>query len=104
MNRCRCFRCAKLPRPRRTRSAVAALQGLHRPLFHLIGATRRTPGHHLCRREKVRLRIQFALFLEQLVFLDDVEDIDIQFLKTAVTRSELRNFFEANIRANAERL
>jgi hypothetical protein len=33
-----------------------------------------------------------------------VEDTDIQFLKTAVTRSELLNFFEANIRANAERL
>jgi len=39
-----------------------------------------------------------------LIFLDDVEATDIQFLKTAVSRSELLNFFEANIRANAERL
>jgi hypothetical protein len=43
-------------------------------------------------------------FLEQLVFLDDVEDTDIQFLKHPVTRPELLGFFEANIRANAERL
>jgi predicted nucleotidyltransferase component of viral defense system len=43
------------------------------------------------------------LFLEQLVFLDDVEDTDIQFLKTSITGAELLSFFEANIRANAER-
>ena len=49
-------------------------------------------------------RIQFALFLEQLVFLDDVEDTGIQFLNTSVTRAELVSFFEAHTRANAERL
>src|SRR3984893_13235342 len=54
--------------------------------------------------KKFGFEFNSRLFLEQLVFLDDVEDTDIQFLKTAVTRSELLNFFEANIRANAERL
>jgi predicted nucleotidyltransferase component of viral defense system len=54
--------------------------------------------------KKFGVEFNSRLFLEQLVFLDDVEDTDIQFLKTAVTRSELLNFFEANIRANTERL
>ena len=54
--------------------------------------------------KKFGFEFNSRLFLEQLVFLDDVGDTDIQFLKTAVTRSELLNFFEANIRVNAERL
>jgi len=54
--------------------------------------------------KKFGVEFNSRLFLEQLVFLDDVEDTDIQFLKTAITRSELLNFFEANIRANAEHL
>jgi predicted nucleotidyltransferase component of viral defense system len=41
------------------------------------------------------------LFLEQLVFLDDVEDTDIQFLKSAVTRAEILKFFENAVRAYA---
>lgn len=39
-----------------------------------------------------------------LQFKVSFADTDIQFLKTAVTRAELLGFFEANIRANAERL
>jgi Nucleotidyl transferase AbiEii toxin, Type IV TA system len=54
--------------------------------------------------KKFGVEFNSRLFLEQLVFLDDVEDTDIQFLKTTVTRSELLNFFEANFRANAEHL
>ena len=54
--------------------------------------------------KKFGFEFNSRLFLEQIVFLDDVEDTDIQFLKTAVTPSELLNFFEANIRANAEHL
>jgi hypothetical protein len=50
------------------------------------------------------LEFNSRLFLEQIVFLDDVEDTNIQFLKTTVTRAELFGFLEANIRANAERL
>jgi hypothetical protein len=45
-----------------------------------------------------------SLFLEQLVFLDDVEDTGIQFFNTSVTRAELLSFFEAHTRANADRL
>jgi predicted nucleotidyltransferase component of viral defense system len=54
--------------------------------------------------KKFGFEFNSRLFLEQLVFLDDVEDTDIQFLKHPVTRPELLSFFEANIRANAERL
>jgi Nucleotidyl transferase AbiEii toxin, Type IV TA system len=54
--------------------------------------------------KKFGFEFNSRLFLEQLVFLDDVEDTDIQFLKHTVTRPELLSFFEANIRANAERL
>jgi Nucleotidyl transferase AbiEii toxin, Type IV TA system len=38
------------------------------------------------------------LFLEQLVFLDDIEDADIAFLRTPVSRDELTAFFEKRIR------
>jgi predicted nucleotidyltransferase component of viral defense system len=54
--------------------------------------------------KKFGFEFNSRLFLEQLVFLDDVEDTDIQFLKHPVTRPELLSFFEANIRANADRL
>ena len=54
--------------------------------------------------KKFGFEFNSRLFLEQLVFLDDVEDTDIQFLKSAVTRAGFLGFFEANIRANAERL
>ena len=54
--------------------------------------------------KKFGFEFNSRLFLEQLVFLDDVEDINIEFLKTPVTRAELLSFFEVNIRANAERL
>jgi predicted nucleotidyltransferase component of viral defense system len=53
--------------------------------------------------KKFGFEFNSRLFLEQLVFLDDVEDTDIQFLKTSITGAELLSFFEANIRANAER-
>jgi len=54
--------------------------------------------------KKFALDFNSRLFLEQLVFLDDVEVTEIQFLKSAVTRAELLSFFEASIRANVERL
>ena len=38
------------------------------------------------------------LFLEQLIFLDDIEDTEIQFLKTPVTRPELIVYFKARIK------
>ena len=44
------------------------------------------------------------LFLEQLVFLDDIEDTEIQFLKQPVTPTELVTFFEQNIRESVRQL
>jgi len=44
------------------------------------------------------------LFLEQLVYVADLEDTEIQFLKPPVTPSELVAFFEERIRENADQL
>lgn len=38
------------------------------------------------------------LFLEQLLYLEDVEEIKIQFLKKKVGREEIQKFFEAEIK------
>jgi len=35
----------------------------------------------------------FRLFLEQLVYLDDVKREEIKFLKEKATRKEMKNFF-----------
>jgi nucleotidyltransferase AbiEii toxin of type IV toxin-antitoxin system len=40
------------------------------------------------------------LFLEQLVFLDDVQDMEIRFLAKTATPSEIIAYFERNIREN----
>ncbi len=55
-------------------------------------------------RKKFGVEFNLRLFLEQLVFLDDVEDTGIQFFNTSVTQAELLSFFEAHTRANTERL
>ncbi|WP_050043527.1 nucleotidyl transferase AbiEii/AbiGii toxin family protein [Bradyrhizobium sp. LTSPM299] len=44
------------------------------------------------------------LFLEQLVYLGDVQDTEIQFLKEVITPKRLLAFFEDRIRAAAEDL
>lgn len=44
------------------------------------------------------------LFLEQLVYLDDVQDTELQFLKEPVTPRDLLAFFEDSIRAAAQDL
>ncbi len=41
------------------------------------------------------------LFLEQIVFLDDIEDTEIEFLKAPVTRPEILEFFENQVKAYA---
>jgi hypothetical protein len=52
---------------------------------------------------EIKFGVEFnsRLFLEQLVFLDDVEDTNIQFLKAPVTPNDLASFFEKTIRASA---
>ena len=42
------------------------------------------------------------LFLEQIVFLDDVEDADVRILRTAVTRSDILEFLGTAAKAYAE--
>jgi hypothetical protein len=42
------------------------------------------------------------LFLEQLVFLDDVEDTEVQILSTGVTRAEILKFLENDAKRSAE--
>jgi hypothetical protein len=42
------------------------------------------------------------LFLEQLVFLDDVEDTEVQILTTAVTRVEILKFLDSDAKRYAE--
>jgi hypothetical protein len=47
--------------------------------------------------KKFGVEFNSRLFLEQLVFLDDVEDTEIEFLKPAVTRAEILRYFEAAV-------
>ena len=51
--------------------------------------------------KKFGVEFNSRLFLEQLVFLDDVEDTEIEFIKPAVTRAEILRFFEAAVVAYA---
>ena len=51
--------------------------------------------------KKFGVEFNSRLFLEQLVFLDDVEDTAIEFLKPAVTRAEILRFFESAVIAYA---
>ena len=38
------------------------------------------------------------LFLEQLIYLKDIEDIKIQFLKEKVSKSEIEKFFQNQVK------
>jgi hypothetical protein len=51
--------------------------------------------------KKFGVEFNSRLFLEQLVFLDDIEDTEIEFLKPAVTRAEILRFFESAVVADA---
>ena len=48
--------------------------------------------------KKYRDEFNFRLFLEQLVYLDDVKREKIEFLKEKVTRKEMERFFEEEIK------
>lgn len=54
--------------------------------------------------EKFGTDFNARLFLEQLVYVADLDDAEIQFLKPLVTPKELVTFFEERIRENADRL
>jgi len=44
------------------------------------------------------------LFLEQLVYMDDIEDTEIKFLKPSILPGDVRSFFEACIRESTANL
>jgi hypothetical protein len=62
-------------------------------------------GHHASLADIIALAEQkfgsefnSRLFLEQLVFLDDIEDADIVFLRDSISRDDISLFFRARIR------
>lgn len=48
--------------------------------------------------KKYRGEFDLRLFLEQLIYLKDVEEIDIHFLKEKVSISEIEQFFERQVK------
>ena len=48
--------------------------------------------------KKYKNEFNSRLFLEQLVYLDDIEDTQIIFLKKEVDKNELKSFFEEEIK------
>lgn len=47
--------------------------------------------------QKFGEKFNSRLFLEQLIFLDDIEDININFLKSAVSKDQVTAFFKQQI-------
>lgn len=48
--------------------------------------------------EKYKNEFNFRLFLEQIVYLEDVKDMKIEFLKEKITRDHLQKFFKEEIK------
>lgn len=48
--------------------------------------------------KKYKSDFNFRLFLEQLIYLEDIKKEKIEFLKKPITREEMANFFEKEIR------
>ena len=48
--------------------------------------------------KKYQDKFNFRLFLEQLIYLEDVEDVEIQFIKNKVTKEEVQDFFQKLIK------
>ena len=40
----------------------------------------------------------FRLFLEQLIYLDDIETEEIDFLSSKINKSEMKEFFKARVK------
>jgi hypothetical protein len=53
---------------------------------------------------KFGMEFNSRLFLEQLVFLGDIEDMEIKFLKPSVSPKQLLTFFQQRIREHSARL
>lgn len=54
--------------------------------------------------EKFGTDFNSRLFLEQLVYLEDLDTTEVQFVKEPATAEEIRSFFECRIRALADQL
>lgn len=55
------------------------------------------PGIIKIAQKKYKQEFNPRLFLEQLIYLEDVEDVGIEFLRKKVTRKELQKFFEQKV-------
>src|SRR3989344_682201 len=50
-------------------------------------------------RRKYTEAFDARLFLEQLLYLEDIQDMEIKFLKSRIGREEIKNFFQKKIKA-----
>lgn len=50
-------------------------------------------------QSKYKGEFNSRLFLEQLIYLDDIEDVRIMFLKNEVTSDDVKKFFETEIKS-----
>lgn len=48
--------------------------------------------------KKYKSEFNFRLFLEQLIYLEDIKDVEIEFLKQEVNKNKLQNFFNEKVR------
>ena len=47
---------------------------------------------------KYKSEFNFRLFLEQLVYLEDIKDEDIRFLKKSVSKRDIKDFFQEEVK------
>jgi len=48
--------------------------------------------------EKYKDEFNFRLFLEQLIYLEDLKEMDIEFLKTPVSKEQMAKFFQEEVK------
>lgn len=53
-------------------------------------------------KRKYKSEFNFRLFLEQLIYLEDIRDEEIEFLKQEVNKNKLQSFFNESIRKFGE--
>jgi hypothetical protein len=72
-------------------------------IYYVIAERRTTLANIIADAErKFRADFNSRLFLEQLVYVADLDDTEVQFLKSPVTAEQVRAFFEAQIRDIAD--
>src|SRR3989338_38838 len=48
--------------------------------------------------KKYESEFNFRLFLEQLIYLEDVKEMDIQYIKEPIGKEEIKNFFQKEVK------